>query len=260
MEILGYLSLGIMGMTLGLIGAGGSILTIPILVYLLATPFLMATSYSLVIVGSCALLATYRYRHQIQYKHALFFAVPSLIGVFMTRSLLIPHLPSFIGPVPLTKALVILLLVFMGCAGYFMIKKVPFSPDQEKEEPAYNPLKIVLLASCLGSIVGILGSGGGFLIIPILVLMMHIPMKKAVSTSLFIIMINSYVGFLSDTHYVVDFDWFTLAQYLGCSLTGMMLGISLSNYVEGQSLKKIFGYCVWGIGIFIIIEEFLLSL
>ncbi len=256
MELFGYLALAAMGITLGLMGAGGSILTIPILVYLLKAPILLATSYSLVVVGSTALVAAIRYHHHILFKKALLFLIPSVLGVFAARHFIIPALPHTLGVLPVTKALVILLLIFMVFAGYFMIKNPPLYAENHSYKNQI--IKVVFIGLALGIIIGILGAGGGFLIIPTLVLIMGFTMKEAVPTSLFIITVNSFIGFAADKNHFITTDWINLGKYLPPALSGMLIGIYIAKFIMGSSLKKAFGYFIWVVGITIFTKEFIL--
>lgn len=256
MELLGYVALVAMGITLGLVGAGGSILTIPILVYLLKAPILLATSYSLIVVGSTALIAAIRYRHHILFKKATLFLVPSVLGVFGARHFIIPNLPHTLGTLSIDKALVMLLLIFIGVAGYFMIKN---SPPYAKNHSSKNQIiKVVFTGLSLGIIMGLLGAGGGFLIIPTLVLLMGFTMQEAVPTSLFIITVNSLIGFASDKHHFISADWINLTRYLTPALLGMLMGLYIAKFIKGESLKKAFGYFVWIVGMAILTKEFVL--
>lgn len=256
MELLGYIALAIMGITLGLVGAGGSILTIPILVYLLNVPIILATSYSLVVVGSTAFMGLLRYRHHILFKKAIVFLIPSVLGVFTARHFMIPALPHTIGSLPIDKALVILLLIFMSAAGYFMIKNSPL--DVQNHLPKNQNINVILIGLALGVIMGLLGAGGGFLIIPTLVLLIGFTMQEAVPTSLFIITVNSVIGFTADQHQFIADDWSNLAKYLAPALLGMVTGLYIAKFIQGESLKKAFGYFVWVIGIAILTKEFIL--
>ena len=256
MELLGYIALAAMGITLGLVGAGGSILTIPILVYLLNVPIILATSYSLVVVGSTAFMGLLRYRHHILFKKAIVFLIPSVLGVFAARYFMIPALPHTIGSLPIDKALVVLLLIFMSAAGYFMIKNSPL--DAKNHLPKNSNVKVILIGLALGGIMGILGAGGGFLIIPTLVLLMGFTMQEAVPTSLFIITVNSVIGFTADQHQFIADDWSHLAKYLAPALLGMVTGLYIAKFIQGESLKKAFGYFVWIVGIAILTKEFIL--
>lgn len=256
MELLGYIALAVMGITLGLVGAGGSILTIPILVYLLNVPIILATSYSLVVVGSTAFMGLLRYRHHILFKKAIVFLIPSVLGVFAARHFMIPALPHTIGSLPIDKALVVLLLIFMGVAGYFMIKNSPL--DAKNHLPKNQNINVILIGLALGIIMGLLGAGGGFLIIPTLVLLMGFTMQEAVPTSLFIITVNSFIGFAADQHQFIADDWSHLAKYLAPAFFGMLMGLYLAKFIQGKILKKAFGYFVWIVGIAILIKEFIL--
>jgi uncharacterized membrane protein YfcA len=256
MELLGYIALAVMGITLGLVGAGGSILTIPILVYLLDVPIILATSYSLVVVGSTAFIATLRYRHHILFKKAILCLIPSVLGVFTARHFMIPALPHTIGSLSIDKALVILLLIFMSAAGYFMIKDSPI--DSQNNRPKNQNIKVILIGLALGAVMGLLGAGGGFLIIPTLVLLMGFSMQEAVPTSLFIITVNSLIGFAADQHQFIAADWVNLAKYLVPALLGMLVGLYIAKVVNGKALKKAFGYFIWIVGIAIPTKEFIL--
>lgn len=257
MELIGYISLAMMGFTLGTIGAGGSILTIPILVYLLKIPIVISTTYSLFIVGSSALIAAIRYRKNIIFSKAVLFIIPSITGVSIVRHYIIPNLPQSIGGLHIDQILVILLLQFMVLAGYFMIKKPHFFNHVSTTSPVYQTIKIILLGFFLGSIMGVLGAGGGFLIIPTLVLFMEFAMQEAVATSLFIITINSFVGFIADKHNLFISDWYNISKYLCCSYIGMMLGIYCAKFIKNKNLGKIFGYFIWIIAIIIFIKDFI---
>jgi uncharacterized protein len=256
MELLGYIALAAMGITLGLVGAGGSILTIPILVYLLNVTIIIATSYSLVVVGSTAFIGLLRYRNNILFERAIVFLIPSVLGVFTVRYFMIPALPHTIGSLPIDKALVILLLIFMSAAGYFMIKNSPL--DVQNHLPKNQNIKVILIGLALGTVMGLLGAGSGFLIIPTLVLLMGFSMQEAVPTSLFIITVNSLIGFAADQHQFIADDWSHLTKYLAPALLGMLTGLYIAKFIQGEILKKAFGYFVWVIGIAILAKEFIL--
>lgn len=254
MELLGYFALTFMGITLSLIGAGGSILTIPILVYLLKEPILVATSYSLALVGSTALFAALRCRHQILFKESVIFLIPSICGVFIARHFIIPKLPDAIGFLSIDQALITLLLSFIAISGYLMIKN---SSNYTKSNNSTNEsFKIISLGLALGIIMGILGAGGGFLIIPTLILLMGLSSKEAIPTSLFIITVNSFIGFAADKHPFITTDWINLIKYLIPAIMGMTIGLYVTKFMNEVSFKKLFGYFIWLMGIIIIIKEF----
>ena len=254
MEILGYIALTLMGLVLSLVGAGGSVLTIPILVYLLNLPILLATSYSLVIVGSTAFIATLRYYNYIVFKKALVLMLPSILGVFLSRHFLIVNLPAYFGSFAIEYLLLIFLLVFMIVSGFFMIQKIEFVANDNINK--INNIKIAPIGLILGVLMGLLGAGGGFLIIPTFVLLLGLNMQQAVSSSLFIITMNSLVGFLVDKHHFIASDWFVLLQCLAASFIGMLLGFYMSKFVNGNNLKNLFGYFVWAVAVGIVLKSF----
>jgi uncharacterized membrane protein YfcA len=256
MELLGYIALASMGITLGVMGAGGSILTIPILLYLLDVPIILATRYSLVMVGSTAFIGLLRYRHHILFRKAVLFLIPSVLGVFAARQFIIPALPHTLWSLPVDKALIILFIFFISVAGYFMIKNSPLVAQNHL--PNNKNIKIILIGLTSGIVMGILGAGGGFLIIPTLILLMGFTMQKAVPTSLFIITVNAFIGFAADQHHLIARDWSNLAKYLVPAILGMLIGIYIAKFVNGESLKKVFGYFVLVVGLVILIKEFIL--
>jgi uncharacterized membrane protein YfcA len=254
MEFLGYIALIFMGITLGLIGAGGSILTIPIMIYLFDIPIMLATSYSLIVVGLTALMASIGYRNHILFKKSMLFLIPSVLGVFVMRYFMMPNLPHSIGSLPIDKALLVLLLLFIGFAGYFMSKNSLSYPENISKKNHHT--KVIAISLILGIIMGLIGAGGGFLIIPTLVLFMGFKIKEAVATSLFIITINSFIGFAADKHHLLF--WMNLIKYLPCALLGMIIGLYIAKFMRGEVLKKSFGYFIWMIGAAIITKEFIL--
>jgi hypothetical protein len=261
-EILGYCGALIVGLVLGLIGGGGSILTVPILVYLLGFNPIVATAYSLFVVGSTALVGTLKNikQNRIDFKIAIIFAVPSIITVFMVRSLVIPNLPEVIvsiGNFNLTNSLFIMLLfaIIMLLAGWSMIKsKAIYSENEIKEFNIMHFFAIGTQAIGIGVLVGLVGAGGGFLIVPALVLLVKLPIKKAISTSLFIIAIQSLIGFLGDLK-TLNIDWQFLLTFTLISIVGIFIGFILSKKISALELKKGFGYFTLVMGFYIIFKE-----
>ena len=261
-EILGYVGALIVGLVLGLIGGGGSILTVPILVYFLGFSPIVATAYSLFVVGSTALVGTLRNikDNQIDFKTALVFAIPSIITVFMVRSLVIPNLPEVIlsiGDFKLTNSLFIMLLFafIMLLAGWSMIKSKVIKSDTEIRKfdiPHY--FTIGTQAIGIGVLAGLVGAGGGFLIVPALVLLVKLPIKKAISTSLFIIAIQSLIGFLGDLKTLI-IDWQFLLTFTAISIIGIFIGLALSKKISPKRLKKSFGYFTIVMAVYILYKE-----
>jgi hypothetical protein len=258
MEFFGYISLIVMGIILGIMGAGGSILTIPILIYLLGTPILLATSYSLILVGTSALISSIYYRNCISFRKAIHFAIPSIVGVFTTRDFIIPSLSNYLGTISTDKALIVLLLIFIGISGYFMIRNSAYPHDAQINPSLGQYVKVTLIALSLGIVMGLLGAGGGFLIVPTFVLFMGFSMQEAVPTSLLIITMNSFMGFAADKHNFLASDWLNISKYLSFTCLGTFMGIYIAKFINSNNLKKSFGYFVWIIGITIFAKECIL--
>ncbi len=264
MEFFGYLAATAIGISLGLIGGGGSILTVPVLVYLFGTEPVLATSYSLFIVGSTALVGAFpKWRNGfVDVKTALIFGVPSIAAVYMTRKWLVPLIPQevfTVGGFVVTKA-ILLLVVFallMIAASISMIRNKGESEEKPASaaiSPALRYVVILLEGAVVGVLTGLVGAGGGFLIIPALVLFAKLPMKNAVGTSLLIIGMKSLLGFTGDLgHYAID--WTLLFTVTGLAIGGIFVGNALSKRVSGEKLKVWFGWFVLLMGIYIIIRE-----
>lgn len=249
-----------MGLILGLIGGGGSILTVPILVYLFAVDPVTATAYSLFIVGITSLIGSFSHYKQgnIHWKTALIFGVPSIAGVYLSRAVLVPLIPAQIaslGFIELTKPLFILLLfsVLMIFASLTMIRKSKVT--SEARAVNYNYKLIFLEGIAVGLLTGLVGAGGGFLIIPALVLFANLPMKQAVGTSLIIIAVKSLIGFSSDLQTDMDIRWNLLMGISVISVIGIFIGSYLTKFISNEKLKPVFGYFVLIMGLYIITKE-----
>lgn len=262
--ILGYLGAVLIGLVLGLIGGGGSILTLPVLVYLFGIEPVIATAYSLFIVGVAAVAGTLKNMSQklVDFKTALIFALPAFIAVYLTRRYLVPALPDpllNIGDWSLSKdvGIMVFFAIIMVLASISMIRDRREEPETDQDlEPQYNYPLIVLEGFVVGVLTGIVGAGGGFLIIPALVLLAKLPMKKAVATSLLIIAIKSLIGFVGDLQ-VLDIDWAFLLIFAALSVGGIFVGVWLNQIVPGKKLKKGFGWFVLVMGVFIVLRELL---
>lgn len=262
MEIFGYVAALLIGLSLGLTGSGGSILTVPILVYLMRLSPVISTAYSLFIVGTTSLVGSVKfYRNKlVSFKTALVFGIPSLTTVFLTRSFIVPAIPEHILTIAgfeVTKdvLLMVLFAALMVAASFSMIRKTSPKPDaHEKQEQQINYLPVLAQGTLVGLVSGLVGAGGGFLIIPALVLFTGLDMKKAVGTSLFIIAANSLIGFLGDIfHY--DIDWAFLLSFSGLSVAGIYIGTALATKIQGEKLKKGFGWFVLAMGLYILGRE-----
>ncbi len=265
MEIIGYISSILIGISLGLIGSGGSILTVPVLVYLFSVDAVVATSYSLFIVGFTSAIGSVGYfkKGLVNIKTALVFGAPSIVAVFLTRAYIVPAIPKevfTIGSFMITKSILLMLLfaILMVVASYSMIKKEKKKKEEDLGPQKFNYPIILLEGAVVGLVTGLVGAGGGFLIIPALVLLSKLPMKEAVGTSLVIIAAKSLIGFLGEGGENV-IDWHLLIIVSAFATVGIFIGIFLSKKIDGAKLKPLFGWFVLIMGIYIIIKETLLK-
>ena len=259
-QIFGYSASILIGVSLGLIGGGGSILTLPVLVYLLGFSPVLSTAYSLFIVGTTSFVGSINYMRKglVNYQAALVFAIPSFISVFLTRKYLVPAIPDSLFTLAgfeVTKNIGIMLFfaLVMLAASYSMIMSKK-KEDEESEKLKFNYPLIGLEGAIVGILTGIVGAGGGFLIIPALVLLARLPMKMAVGTSLLIIAAKSLIGFMGDISNI-NVNWTFLFQFTSLSVIGIFIGSYLSKFIEGEKLKKSFGWFVLVMGIYIITKE-----
>lgn len=258
LEILGYVAAVAMGFSLGLIGGGGSILTVPILFYLFRQDPLVATRDSLFIVGATSLVGATRkfWAGQVDMKVGLGFAIPSLIGVLGVRQFILPNIPVEVShwPFTLTKAVLVMIAfsILMLAASLAMIRRRDVTDDPSRRA---RPVSVALKGVAVGSVTGFVGAGGGFLIIPSLTLLLGMPMRIAIGTSLTIIAINSLLGYLVSVLKtpVESFTLPVLVSVLG--IGGLFIGQSVSGLVSERSLKTGFGYFVLIVGSFMLLEQ-----
>ena len=257
MEILGYVGALFIGLVLGLTGGGGSILTVPILVYLMSINPVTATAYSLFIVGTTSTFgAIQNYRKNlVDIKNGFIFAIPSFIAVYLTRKFIVPRIPEIIieSPILITKNTFLMLFfaVIMIFGALSVLKKKSQNTNSEEKR---NLFLIGIQTFTIGIIIGLVGAGGGFLIIPSLILFAKLPMRKAVGTSLFIIAMNSLVGFIGDVQNLV-IDWTFLLTFSAISVVGIFIGMYLTKYTNESQLKKIFAYFVLVMAAIILLKE-----
>jgi uncharacterized protein len=261
LEALGYIASFIMGITLGLLGGGGSILTVPIMVYLFGFSPTVATGNSLFVVGLTALIGSAMYirKGEIDFKTGFSFAVPSVIGVNIARGLIIPSIPEVIFSMSnftLTKEILIMITfaALMIAASYSMIKK-----KNEQKLNQLHPLKRLALIAFQGLFVGLIagfvGAGGGFLIIPALVFLAGLSMRVAIGTSLMIIALQSLIGFLGDMTRGAIVSWPQLGSIAVIAVLGIIVGSAIVHKIKEQKLKIAFGWFVLFMGATILIEQ-----
>jgi len=259
-EILGYIGALFIGIVLGITGGGGSILTVPVLVYVISLNPIIATAYSLFIVGTTSAFGTIQNfrKDLVAPKTAIQFAIPSLIGVYLTRKYIVPNLPDtifYFGSLKLSKETFLMLLfaVVMFLAAYSMLK----TKKEEEIIEVKNKNKYVVFVQLffVGILIGLIGAGGGFLIIPALIQLAKLPIKKAIGTSLFIITINSLIGFVGDVQNNI-IDWSFLLLFTSISIIGIFIGLYIQKFINEKYLKKIFGIFVLVMSVFIFYKEF----
>ncbi|GAB5538659.1 MAG: sulfite exporter TauE/SafE family protein [Salibacteraceae bacterium] len=261
-ELLGYVASILIGISLGLVGGGGSTLAVPVLVYLLHVEPVLATSYSLFIIGSTSLIGSGQYaiKKLVNFKVALIFGLPSIVTVYVTRAFILPAIPAVVplwGEFELTKATLIMVLFagLMLFASVSMIRKSTKEPTPSKESMGLKTVLVVLLEGLVvGLLTGLVGAGGGFLIIPALVVFAGLPMKEAVGTSLLIISAKSLIGFLGDIENL-SIDWTLMLTVSGLAIVGIGIGSFLSTKIDGKKLKTGFGWLILLMGIFILYSE-----
>lgn len=266
MQVLGFVCSMLIGVSLGLIGGGGSMLTIPVLVYLLGINPILSTAYSLFVVGTTSLVGSIDYmrKQQIHYSAVLLFAIPSFVAIFLTRRYLIPAIPDQLlinESIRLSKTLAFMLLfafIMLG-ASILMIAGHKTQIHADPVLLSYSYPLIVPTGLLVGTLTGLVGIGGGFLIVPALVLLIKLPMKRAVGTSLLIIAANSLIGFLSDT-ISGRVNWPFLLEFTTLAILGILLGSYLSRFISSLKLRKAFGWTALGLSIFIIVKETLMPI
>lgn len=258
MEVIGYIASVCIGLILGLLGGGGSILSIPILVYLFGIDAITASAYSLFIVGATSLVgAIPKYKDQlVNIRTGIAFGIPSIISIFITRKWIIPALPHIVLDtdfILITKRVLILgvFAILMILASFSMIKgKREIASDSKK----FRIFLVVLEGILIGFLTGLVGAGGGFLIIPALVFLTGLPFKTAVGTSLFIIAVNSLSGFLGDMlNY--DMDWQFLLSVTSLAIIGILIGNKLQKKISAIRLRMAFGWMILLMGSWILIKE-----
>jgi len=266
MEIVGFGIAIIIGLTLGLMGGGGSILTVPALVYVLSYDAKTATAYSLFIVGVSSLVGAIQFMKQklIDFKTVAIFAAPAMVAVFLTRAFIVPLIPYQLFSIRSYAIsgdmgiLVLFALIMIGSAISMIRGKNETNEDLQQIK--YNYPMIFIEGIVVGLITGIVGAGGGFLIIPALVLLARLPMKLAIGTSLMIIAIKSIIGFMGDVFNPeigngAGIDWKFLAMFSGFAIVGILIGAAFNKKVSSMKLKKAFGWFVLIAGTFMLTER-----
>lgn len=246
----------LLGLTLGMLGGGGAILAVPIFTYLLHIPPLQASAYSLFVVAiTSAVGAGLRFaKGELDVRSGFLFALPALLGSFLTRSFLLPLLPAkcVLSHYTISSGSVLLVAfsVVMILSARSMLRAAP------ERQASMRPYRSLLLpAFGVGCLAGALGAGGGFLIVPVLVSYMNVPMKRAVGTSLFAIALQSAFGFLGDYRHFAEYDFSMLLQFALYAVLGTFVGVRFTTLISAQHLRRGFGYFLIAMAVFIVIME-----
>lgn len=250
----------LIGLVIGMAGGGGSILTVPIFVYVFDIPPILATTYSLFVVGVTSLVGSINHlvKKRVNLSITVAFALPSFVSVYLSRRFLVPALPDplvQVGSFMLAKSTAILyfFIIVMILAARAMIRND--RPEQgvaADGKPRYGTLALDGLA--VGMLTGTIGAGGGFLIVPLLVLLAGLPIQRAVASSVFLIAVNSFVGFMGDVYHT-NLDWNFLLPFTGLSIVGIFIGMYLTRFIAPDQLKKGFGWFVLAVAIGMTLKE-----
>ncbi len=263
-QYIGYILAVFVGITLGMLGSGGSILSVPILVYVMGIEPTLATAYSLFVIGTTSLVGGIHKAKQklVDFYKVILFGIPAILSVFVTRKILVPRIPDVVFSTEqftLTKS-VLIMVVFAFVMIFASVRMI--KPLKEKivyEEVKLNYFKIALMGILIGLISGFVGAGGGFLIVPTLLVFAKTPMKMAVGTSLFIVSAQSLIGFTGDIMSDQVIDWKLLEIFTLASIIGIFIGNFIAKKADDEKLKTSFGWFVLAMGIYIIIRELFLS-
>lgn len=255
MLVFGLILAVFVGVTLGLVGSGGSILTVPIFVYVFGVDPVLATSYSLFAIGATSIVGGVKgfVNKDVDMDKLLKFGIPSMLSVFLTRKFVVPLIPDefnvFGYIIPQEVVLMVLFAILMLFAAYAMFNEVSIPKSH------FPFITVVTKGVFVGSVTGIVGAGGGFLIIPALTNFFNLSMKKAVATSLVLISINSLLGLLGDWRRIESFDWNLLLFYTLLTVVGIFIGFYLSNKIDGKKLKRVFSVGVMMVAVFVLLTE-----
>jgi uncharacterized membrane protein YfcA len=261
--ILGYICSLLIGLALGTLGSGGSILTVPIMVYLMNVSPVDATGYSLFVVGTTSLIGFLNFsrKGKVEIKTAVIFAIPSLICVFLTRKFLVPSIPEhihFFGQSDMSRdkffMILFALLMLFVAAKILLGGKNISSEEVSTHRKNYGVL--ILSAVVAGFLTGFLGVGGGFIIIPSLMFFGKVSPKMSIGTSLLIIACNSFIGFMSEMiHRSEEIDYFFLLTFSAISVIGVLIGFKILTKITSLQLRNAFGFTVLLVGIYIFFRE-----
>ncbi len=264
-EFFGFVGAFFIGLIMGLLGGGGSILAVPILAYIFHFDEKIATAYSLCIVGSTGLIGGIKQatKKMVDWKVVYQFGIPAVIGITLVRAFLIPALPSnlfTINDFIVTRRMAMfgLFAFLMVFAAISMLKGKNKEKSEYLKQPNFNNM-LVIQGFLIGGLTGMVGAGGGFLIVPALMMVAKLKMKRASATSLVIIAINSLIGFFIGDALHIKIDWNFLSIFIGISMVGILVGTYINKFLPVEFLKKTFALFIILMAVFMFIEEFIIQ-
>ncbi|MCR9199294.1 MAG: sulfite exporter TauE/SafE family protein [Planctomycetaceae bacterium] len=263
--MLNYAAIAVVGLLLGVLGGGGSTLILPVLVYLVGLPAVQATSASLLIVGVAAVFGAVGYFRKglVDLPAVVMFGGPSVAGVFVARLVFMPRIPPVLYSAEgfeLTRRgfLLATFSVLVLISAFCMIRRDRRAPSERAAPPAAQRTawKSVAAGLFVGMSTGLVGAGGGFMIVPALIIFLKMETRQAIATSLFVIAMKSLLGFAADAFIVSDLNWPQLTGFTLAAVVGILTGVRLNAVVDADRLKVAFGWLVLVIGISILVKEF----
>jgi uncharacterized membrane protein YfcA len=183
------------------------------------------------------------------------FSIPAMLTVLATRTYIVPGIPDLVAGIPKDIFIMLLFAVLMIAVALFMLRPATVSPITAYKNSLGSSIKLITGSIGVGLLTGMVGAGGGFLIIPTLIMLFGLSMKEAIGTSLAVIAINSLVGFQGDISAGIPFDWPLLGLFIGLTLLGMWLGTTLGKHMDGTKLKKLFGVFTLFVGLAVLAGE-----
>lgn len=235
------------GISLGLLGGGGAILTVPILTYIVGMEPREAIASSLFIVGVTSIVGVWRHAaaRRVRWKTGITFGAASMAGAFV-GGITGGYVPGVI--------LMILFAIMMVVVATTMIRGRKNVPATDGEEKQLRFSLVLLYGLLIGFATGLVGAGGGFLIVPALSILGGLPMAVAVGTSLLVIVMNASAGFAGYL-FSVSLNWPVVLAFAAAAVGGSFIGVKLAGIIPDKALRKGFGFFVLAMGIFVLAQE-----
>ncbi|MDG1331834.1 MAG: sulfite exporter TauE/SafE family protein [Crocinitomicaceae bacterium] len=254
----------LIGIVLGLVGGGGSILTVPLVHYLFGTSMLLATTYSLIVVSVASGVGTLQRlkSKQVDFKQGLIFVLPSMTAAFVIRRFILPEIPESFEVAGFQMSLEIIIAILLIGVMLFTAIRTLISNRRPSSESA-TTLSILLFGILTGLLSGFIGAGGGFIIVPILI-RLGMDIRKAVGTSMFIISIQSAIALMGDLFNPQiaaegGIDWVLLLVITLFTVSGVLLGTYLQRYFSGKILRRVFSIILIAVALGILLQKLILN-